>query len=189
MGNARAHNLMSSFTKTPGGLRVQLDETEVPILRQTAIEILEILEAGDLSAIADDSLSRMVGISNNDTLSENPILARLFPDAYADQEFSSEFRRYTEASLHEKKQQAIANLLSSLPSIGEADLELDFPQIDEWMRAINDLRLALGVVLDADENSDSRFATLSEADPMFFTFQIFNWLGWLLENLIENALH
>jgi hypothetical protein len=187
MGNARAHNLMSSFTKTPTGLRVHLDETEVPILRQTATEVLEILSDGDLGSIAEDSLSRMVGISTNDKLSDNPILARLFPNAYADEDLSSDFRRYTEASLHEKKQQAIANLLSSLPSIGEADLELDFPKIDQWMRAINDLRLALGVVLDADENSEARFAKLSEADPMFFTFQVFNWLGWLLQNLIENA--
>lgn len=178
---------MSSFTKTPRGLRVHLDETEVPILRQTATEVLEMLSDGDLSEIAEDSLSRMVGISTNDTLSENPILARLFPNAYADEQLSSEFRRYTEVSLYEKKQQAIANLLSSLPPNGEADLELDFPKIDEWMRAINDLRLALGVVLGADENSEARFSTLSQADPLFFTFQVFNWLGWLLENLIKNA--
>jgi hypothetical protein len=60
--------------------------------------------------------------------------------------------------------------------------------VDQWMRAINDLRLALGVVLVVDENSEERFAKLSEVDPVLFTYQVFNWLGWLLENLIENAM-
>jgi hypothetical protein len=179
---------MSSFTKTANGLLVHLDEMEVPILRQTATQVLDILAAEDFTEEAEDPLARMVGISTNDKLPENPILARLFPDAYEDDRLASEFRRYTETPLHEKKQQAIANLLGSLPLTGEADVELDLGQIDEWMRAINDLRLALGVVLDVDENSEERFAALNEVDPAFFTYQVFNWLGWLLENLIENTM-
>jgi hypothetical protein len=178
---------MSSFTKTDKGVLVHLDETESPILRQTATEVLEILASGDSSAVSDDPLAQMVGISTNDTLPENPILARLFPNAYEDDQLAREFRRYTEAPLHATKQLAITNLLSSLPLIGEASVELDFDGIDEWMRAINDLRLALGVALNVDEDAEERFAELGETDPTVFTYQVFNWLGWLLENLIESA--
>jgi hypothetical protein len=188
MGDTRAGKLMSSFTKTAKGLLVHLDEMEVPVLRQTATEVLGILADGDTAEAADDPLARMVGISTNDTLPENPILARLFPNAYEDDQLSSEFRRYTETSLHDRKQRAITNLLGSLPLTGEASIELDLEMVDQWMRAINDLRLALGVVLVVDENSEERFAKLSEVDPVLFTYQVFNWLGWLLENLIENAM-
>jgi hypothetical protein len=98
MGDTRAGKLMSSFTKTAKGLLVHLDEMEVPVLRQTATEVLGILADGDTAEAADDPLARMVGISTNDTLPENPILARLFPNAYEDDQLSSEFRRYTEFS-------------------------------------------------------------------------------------------
>lgn len=178
---------MSSFTRTDRGLVLQLDEAEVPVLRQTATEVLDIIVDRDQEAKAEDPLARMVEISTNDTLPENPILARLFPNAYDDEHLASEFRRYTETSLQGKKQQAITNLLASLPVTGAAQIELDADGIDLWLRAINDLRLALGVVLGVDEDSDERFAEISEEDPIFFTLQIFYWLGWLQENLLEHG--
>ena len=179
---------MASFTKSMRGLLLHLDESEVPILRRTGSEVLEIITDRYSGTPSDDPLARMVGISTNDQLPENPVLARLFPDAYTDAQSASEFRRYTESSLHEKKEQAIVNLLTSLPASGEANIDLDLPEIDEWMRAINDLRLALGVVLEVDENHDERFAEIGENDPLFITVQVFYWLGWLQQNLIEYAL-
>jgi hypothetical protein len=179
---------MASFSKSTRGLLLHLDESEVPILRQTAAEILEMITDRRSGSAGDDPLARMVGISTNDQLPENPVLARLFPDAYEDDQSAREFRRYTESSLHEKKEQAIVRLLSSLPGIGEADIDLDLAGIDEWMRAINDLRLALGVVLEIDEDYDARFADVSENDPLFITVHVFYWLGWLQQNLIEYAL-
>ena len=89
--------------------------------------------------------------------------------------------------MHEKKEQAIVNLLTSLPASGEAKIDLDLFEIDEWMHAINDLRLALGVVLEIDEDYDARFADVNENDPMFITVRVFYWLGWLQQNLIEYA--
>lgn len=179
---------MAAFSKSTRGLLLHLDESEVPILRQTAAEILEIIIDRHSGSPGDDPLARMVGISTNDQLPENPVLARLFPDAYEDDQSAREFRRYTESSLHEKKEQAIVTLLSSLPVIGEANIDLDLAEIDEWMRAINDLRLALGVVLEIDEDYDARFADVGENDPLFITVHVFYWLGWLQQNLIEYAL-
>ena len=178
---------MSSFSKTDQGLLLHLDEAEVPILRRTATRVLEIITHHEPTAGNEDPLARMMEISTNDKLPENPILARLFPNAYADEQSAGEFRRYTESSLYGKKQRAIANLLNSLPLSGAVNIELNIDGIDQWMRAINDLRLALGVILDIDENSEERFAEISDEDPIFFTLQIFYWLGWLQENLIEYA--
>lgn len=180
---------MSSFAKSNRGLILHLDATEVPVLRSFATEVLEVITARDQALGGEDPLARMVEISTNDKLPENPILARLFPNAYDDEQLASEFRRYTETSLHGKKEQAIANLLHSLPLSGAASIKLDEDGIDEWLRAINDLRLALGVILDIDENSDKRFADTKEEDPEFYTLQAFYWLGWLQENLIEHATY
>lgn len=178
---------MASFTKIDSGLLLELNEDEVPVLRRAAMDVFEIITDRVSSAGSDDPLAQMVGISTHDQLPDDPILARLFPNAYDDEQLSSEFRRYTETSLHEKKEQTITNLLSALPVEGAVSIELDRGGIDQWMRAINDLRLALGVVLDIDHNSDERFAEIDEADPIFFTLQVFYWLGWLQENLIEHA--
>jgi len=179
---------MASFSKSTRGLLLHLDESEVPILRQTAAEILEIITDRHSGTQGDDPLARMVGISTNDQLPENPVLARLFPDAYEDDQSAREFRRYTESSLHEKKEQAIVALLTALPVFGEANIDLDLSEIDEWMRAINDLRLALGVVLEVEEDYDERFAEIGENDPRFLMVQVFYWLGWMQQNLIEYAL-
>ena len=178
---------MAAFTKSARGLLLHLDASEVPILRQTAVEVLEIITDRHAGSGGDDPLALMVGISTNDRLPENPVLARLFPDAYEDEQSAREFRRYTDSPLHQKKEQAIVSVLTSLPDSGQANIDLDLSDIDEWMRAINDLRLALGVVLEVDENYDERFAAIGEDNKLFITVQIFYWLGWLQQNLIEHA--
>lgn len=178
---------MEPFMKTPNGVQVALDEAEVSILRQTAAEVLQIVIDRDPASEDDDPLARLVDISSHDQVPDNPILARLFPNAYQDEKAASEFRRYTESALREKKSQALANLLAALPIRGELHIELDDGAIDEWLRAINDLRLALGVILNVDANSEEKFAALDEDDPASFTFRVFHWLGWLQANLIEYA--
>ncbi|HUW77395.1 MAG TPA: DUF2017 domain-containing protein [Candidatus Nanopelagicaceae bacterium] len=178
---------MATFAKTPNGLRLNLDEAETAILRQMATEVLGILSEAGPTEDGLDPLARLVEISTSDELPTDPILARLFPNAYEDDAWASEFRRYTEAPLHRAKQEAITHVLDSLPQSGESDIALDLPAVDEWLRAINDIRLALGVVLDVDENSEERFAQLEDTHPLLFTFQVFNWLGWVLENLLATV--
>lgn len=180
---------MSAFTKTDKGLILFLDEAEVVVLRNVATEILSVIASHESASHHDDPLARLVGISTNDNLPENPVLARLFPDAYKDKQRAGEFRRYTETSLYATKREAIVGLVASLPSSGDATIELDSVGIDQWMRALNDLRLALGVILEVDENSDERFSKMNENDPEFFTLHVFYWLGWLLENVIDNAVY
>ena len=53
---------MASFTKSKRGLLLRLDESEVPILRRTASEVLEIISDRQTVTPSDDPLARMVGI-------------------------------------------------------------------------------------------------------------------------------
>jgi len=75
-------------------------------------------------------------------------LRRLFPPAYAlDAEAEEEYRQLMGADLEEGRAQALATLA------GTADAtELSEEQLQGWLRALNDIRLWLGTVLDVSEN-------------------------------------
>ena len=47
------------------------------------------------------------------------------------------------------------------------------------MRSINSLRLVLGTLLDVDE--DEFEAGLNEDDPAYGQYQLYSYLGWLLD--------
>jgi len=84
----------------------------------------------------------------------DPVLARLLPDGYTDDpEASAEFRRYTEYELRMAKLSAAAIVLDTLESGGT--LTLDEAQAHEWMRVLNDLRLAIGTRLDITEDYEA----------------------------------
>ncbi|NED52525.1 DUF2017 family protein, partial [Micromonospora aurantiaca] len=96
---------------------------------------------GDAPA-ADDELAAM-GIAENAEKPDDPVLARLFPDAYRDDgEAAGEFRRYTEMGLRDGKREAAGMVLGALTDEG-ADVVLDDEQAQGWLRALNDVRLAL----------------------------------------------
>src|ERR687888_53442 len=93
-----------------------------------------------------------LGISENQAAPDDPVLARLFPDGYAeDAESAGEFRRYTESSLRDGKREAVEVVLRSVRDEGEITLDADGAQA--WLRALNDVRLALGTRLEVTEES------------------------------------
>jgi hypothetical protein len=59
--------------------------------------------------------------------------------------------------------------------------------IDEnlWLKGLNDLRIALSVRLNVDENSFDKYELMPEEDPQKSVFAVYFWLGWLQENLLS----
>ena len=55
---------------------------------------------------------------------------------------------------------------------------------ENWLLAINDLRLALSVRLEITPESFDLFETLSEDDPQKSIYAVYFWLGWMQENLL-----
>jgi hypothetical protein len=49
---------------------------------------------------------------------------------------------------------------------------------------MNDIRLALGVRLQVDENSSEEFELLPLDDPTRGVYSVYSWLGWLQESLL-----
>ena len=136
-----------------GKLTLKLDPAEHGVLIQLFDQMAELLEVSD-GDIATDPLAQLLNMSGSTQISEDPALARLFPDGYSDDEHASaDFRRFTEQDLRAQKMQALATINETLSEwSGKASLTQD--QALEWLRALNDLRLVLGTRLEIQDVDD-----------------------------------
>jgi hypothetical protein len=175
----------TSFAKRRrGGVILKLDPQEQPLLRQLVGELLVLVEPAP--AADADPLSAMVGIGTATETPDDPVLARLFPDAYPDDSAAAgEFRRYTEQGLREKKRSNAATALATLER--GKDVELSDDEARAWLGVLNDLRLALGTRLDVDEDWDDQMASLGEDDPLLGLFVVYDWLSYLQETLVRSV--
>jgi hypothetical protein len=132
-----------------------------------------------------DDLAAMIGLSGNTTLPDDPVLARLLPDAYRDDpDASGEFRRYTEHGLRSGKAAAARTVLATLPP-GGGRVRLSEPEAQAWLRALNDVRLALGVRLDVTDDFDERVQGIAPDDPLAAYAEVYQWLAYLQESLVR----
>jgi hypothetical protein len=116
---------------------------------------------------------------------DDPVLARLLPDAYNDDpESAGEFRKYTETSLREAKKYFALTLLETLPPNG-GRVKLNADQARDWLRALNDVRLMFGVRLDVTEDFEDQLAGLDPKDPRVAAFEVYAWLGSVQESLVR----
>lgn len=159
-------------------------ESEREVLINLVQQIIELL-AERVDHHNDDPLAAMVGITVHDTPPEDEVLLRLLPNAYADQVDASEFRRYTESTLRQKKQAHAMAMRMHLQEAINGEIELDHDGANAWLGAMNDVRLALGVRLKVEENSHEDLELLAPDDPMRAVYAVYSWLRWLQESLIS----
>jgi hypothetical protein len=159
-------------------------EAEREVLINLVEQIIELL-AERVDHDNDDPLAAMVGITMHDTPPEDEVLLRLLPNAYADQVDASEFRRYTESTLRQKKQAHAMAMRMHVKSAVDGIVELDHDGANAWLGAMNDVRLALGVRLKVEENSHDDLELLAPDDPMRGVYAVYSWMGWLQESLIS----
>jgi hypothetical protein len=123
----------------------------------------------------------MVGIGTATHLPLDPVLARLFPDAYNDDSIAAgDFRRYTETRLRERKAAHAAAVTASLAR--PVPIVLDEAEAAAWLGSLNDLRLALGTLLDVAEEDDPE-ERLDE--PGGDSYNVYLWLTHLQGVLID----
>jgi hypothetical protein len=138
---------------------------------------------GDLPTPAE--LDAMLGLDQPARAPEDPALARLLPDAYRDDpDAAGEFRRYTEQSLRSAKQETALAVLETLPADG-GPVKLAADQAQAWLRALNDVRLVLGVRLGVTEEFEDQLEELDPDDPLSAVFEIYVWLGMVQESLVQ----
>jgi hypothetical protein len=186
-----------------GGAAAPLDEVEISILRSLAVQLLELIGPGEEAADGGDGDDDLFSSIFNDGPSEppaDPVLARLFPDAYGGPDnvpdddaraASAEFRRYTENDLRSRKRDDALALVRALDALtpggdGGAVLSLKPDECRQWLGALNDLRLAIGTRLEVtDEDDGGELLRLPDSDPRKPMVMAYLWLGGLQETLVE----
>jgi hypothetical protein len=132
-----------------------------------------------------DDLARLLGQAGPATPPDDPVLARLLPDAYQDDsEAAGDFRRFTEQELRNGKAAAARTVLATLPEDG-GRVRLTDEEAQVWLRALNDVRLALGVRLSITEDFEARVQDLDPADPRSAYMWVYDWLTFLQETLVR----
>ena len=148
-----------------GSIHIVFTSQEAHVLINLCEQILELLGDGAVNAEIDiDPLFQMMGMGSmgmggSEQPPEDPVLRRLLPNAYKDEKSASEFRRYTEHGLREKKRAHALTVYEALipqdegwnadQPIDRGSIEINFIDNDAmaWLGALNDLRLALAVRL------------------------------------------
>lgn len=161
-----------------GKLTLKLDEAELGVLSQLFEQMTELLEHPEGES-GTDPLAQMLNMSGSTQISEDPALARLFPDGYSEDEHASaDFRRFTEQDLRAQKIAAVASAQETLSEwIGKSTLTQQ--QAQDWIKALNDLRLVLGTRLEITDEVETDF----EADEP--GIHLYNYLTYLQGTLID----
>lgn len=166
----------------------QFGDSEKEVLLNLCQQIIELVaERADHGE--EDPLAAMVGITSHDSPPEDEVLHRLLPNAYADQADASEFRRYTESILRQKKQAHAISMRIHLKSAEDGIVDLDHDNANAWLGALNDIRLALGVRLKVENNSQEELELLSPDDPLRGVYAVYTWLGWLQGTLLTALIN
>lgn len=161
-----------------GKLTLKLDDAELGVLSQLFEQMAELLEHPE-SESGTDPLAQMLNMSGSTQISEDPALARLFPDGYSEDEHASaDFRRFTEQDLRAQKIAAVASAQETLSEwTGKSTLTQQ--QAQDWLKALNDLRLVLGTRLEITDEVETDF----EADEP--GIHLYNYLTYLQGTLID----
>lgn len=170
---------------------------EADLLRSLASQLVELLRSEVAAPVEhEDPLAALFDFSGPTDEPEDPVLLRLFPTAYTgDDEAAAEFRRFTEGTLRDGKARGAVAVIEALEEAGlpedevddavHIDVELDEGEAMVWLKSFTDIRLALGTRLGIEEGDEERWAALSDDDPASQAHDIYEWVGYLQETLVE----
>jgi hypothetical protein len=154
---------------------------EADVLRQMVRDVLDLL--GGPAAGTEEPLGTLCTVPG---VPADPVLARLLPDGYRDDpQAADELRWLTESSLRAEKVRNAQAVLEALPAAGGAVTLADDEAVQAWLRALNDVRLALGTRLEVSEEMDLSAEVAAEPDSArSYALMVYDWLGWLQETLV-----
>jgi hypothetical protein len=181
-----------------GGAVATFNGFEADLLRSLASQLVELLRNEVAAPVeAEDPLEELLNFDGPTSEPDDPVLARLFPNAYpADDEAAGEFRRFTEGGLRDGKVRAAMAVVDALEEAGlpedldeeslYVDVELPTDQALAWVKSFTDIRLALATRLGVEEGDEDYWHTLPDDDPRTHVHEIYEWVGYLQETLVES---
>ena len=189
--------ITGGFRRTRDGVSARFTAAQAGIVRTLVSQVAELVggEEDDAGAAwrspagpaepSIEDLAAMLDAGGPTSPPADPVLARLFPDAYRDDEAAAgEFRKYTEQGLRSGKLAAVHTVLATLPERG-GRVRLADGDAQAWLRALNDVRLALGTRLGITEDYEDEMEHADWADPRAAYLEVYHWLGYLQDSLVQ----
>jgi hypothetical protein len=171
--------------------RSALAQHEAALLNSLVTSMLGMLEDRESSSPADE-LEEITGMrTGNSQPPDDDTMKRLLPDFYRAQtdhpagsgtmeSLNNALRSLHEPEIIDAKREAAQRLLDTCPQDG-GKFELTEDDAHAWAAAVNDVRLALGTMLDIGTGGPER---LSSDDPMAGHLDVYQWLTVLQEYLV-----
>ena len=171
--------------------RSALASHEASLLESLVTSMLGMLEERESSSPADE-LEEITGMrTGNSQPPDDDTMKRLLPDFYRSQtdhpagsgtveSLNNALRSLHEPEIIDAKRQAAHRLLDTLPPEG-GKFELNEADAHAWAAAVNDVRLALGTMLDIGASGPDQ---LSSDHPMAGHVDVYQWLTVLQEYLV-----
>ena len=171
--------------------RSSLASHEAALLRNLVTSMLGMLDERESSSPADE-LEEITGMkTGNSRPPEDDTMKRLLPDFYRSQtdhpagsgtleSLNNALRSLHEPDIIDAKRQAAQRLLDTVPE-GGGKFELSEDDAQAWAAAVNDVRLALGTMLEIGPDGPER---LPAGHPMAGHLDVYQWLTVLQEYLV-----
>lgn len=118
----------------------------------------------------------------------DPAFDRIFPNPCPeDSAVAAEFNQYTLSEQVKRKLQTSQVVLADLASDSQTCL-VALDHFDAWLKTINQLRLIISTRLAVASSEDvERLDQLCQTGQAPFQVMVYQWLGFVLESLIEAA--
>ena len=193
----RGNQTVKKFHRRRGVIVTQLSPYEVELLASLIMQLIELVSDGEPEGFADRSeaadpfeeiVKDLEGEPDEPGPLEDPVLKRLFPDAYPqDPAATADFRRFTERNLKATKVAEARVVLNRLATteLGARDLKIPREEVESWLRTLTSVRLAVATRLGIqDAAAADELAALPDEDPRSFMVSVYDWLGFAQETLI-----
>lgn len=160
-----------------GKVTLDLSSDERALLIDLFTQMQNLLETPEVPENSDP-LAALVGLEGPTQEPTDPAIARLFPNAYLDdQQAAQDFRRYTEPDLRSEKMQNLDLVSDSLAQDSQS-FELTSEETGAWLKSLNDLRLVLGTRIGVS----NEYQEDQSDDP---GFHLYDYLTYLQGSLID----
>jgi hypothetical protein len=186
---------MKRFKARRGGrASTVMEQGEARLLAGLVAQVAELLGEDNPSTerAGQDPLEQLLDFDGPVQAPDDPVLRRLLPDAYRDDDAAAaDFRRYTERGLRDAKIENARTVIASLfdggmldsePVDDPVEVELDPEQVQAWLRTLTDVRLALATRLGIED--DEHVWDEGSDDPAAVMHDVYDWLGFVQETLI-----
>lgn len=170
---------MRQFRRRKGRIHAKLSKRDRQVLEYMCQRLEDLLAEPEPEPATADWARELglPGLSVPRDTPEDPVLARLLPDAYADPEQAQEFRRLAEGDLRAAK---LRNTQCVRAGLDRDPLDIT-EDVQAWLAFLADCRLMLGTELEVTEDEPM----WPSRDPRK---NLYLYLGWMQQELVETLM-